>query len=110
MLSEGRIQPTQETEESYGMSLYELHHLLFDVRRYSEVQEEYLHDRESVYPRYTLHEDELTALRTDDIYRLHKLGVNSYLLAPYAQALGFQLLELGDLLRAGAEAERQHQS
>lgn len=89
------------------MSLYELHHILFDIRSDPEVKEEYLRDRESVYSRYTLREDELAALRADDIYRLHKLEVNSFLLAPYAQLLGFPLMELGDILRAGAEAEQQ---
>jgi hypothetical protein len=92
------------------MSLYELHHLLFDLRRYPEVKEEYGHDREAVYQRYTLSDDELAALRTDDIYRLHKLGVNAYLLASYTQMLGFELIELGDILRAGAEVERQRQA
>jgi hypothetical protein len=92
------------------MSLYELHHLLFDLRSYPEVKEEYGQDREAVYQRYTLSDDELAALRTDDIYRLHRLGVNAYLLAPYAQILGFELMELGDILRADAEAERQRQA
>ena len=91
------------------MGLFELHQLLFDLRNHPDVQTTYRRNRETVYKRYRLREDELTALRTDDIYRLHKLGVATYLLAPYAEFLGFPLLDLADILRAGADAER-HES
>jgi hypothetical protein len=92
------------------MGLYDLHRLLFDVRSKASIKETYLSDPEHVFQRYALTEEELTALRSKDIYRLHKLGVSTYLLAPFACTLGVQLPEFGNILRAGAEAERQQQS
>lgn len=89
------------------MSLYELHRLIFDVNNRAEFKASYQQDREAVYQNYTLDEDELTALRTDDIYRLHKFGVNTFLLAPYALSLGHPLSDYGEILRAGSEAEQQ---
>ena len=91
------------------MGLFALHQLLFDLRSHPDVHIEYRRDRETVYERYSLSEDELAPLRTDDIYRLHKLGVATYLLASYAEFLGFPLQELADILRAGADAEH-HES
>jgi hypothetical protein len=49
-------------------------------------------------------------LRTKDIYRLHKLGVGVYLLAPFAHLLGFPLMQLDLILRAGAAAEQEWES
>ena len=92
------------------MGLYELHKLLFDLNSHADVKAEYENDRETVYSRYNLTEDELAALRANDIYRLHKFGVNSFLLAPYAQSLGHALADFGEILRAGTEAERQQSS
>ena len=91
------------------MGLFALHQPLFDLRSRPDVQVEYRRDRETVYARYSLSQDELTALRTDNIYRLHKLGVATYLLASYAEFLCFPLQELADILRAGADAEH-HES
>lgn len=91
------------------MSLYELHKLMFDIRHNDTVKTAFQSDPEAVYGRYALHAEELAALRAKDVYRLHKLGANPYLLAPFAQLLGFELMELGDLLRASAAAERPHQ-
>ena len=92
------------------MSLYELHRLIFDVNNRAELKARYQQDREAVYQNYTLDEEELTALRTDNIYQLHKFGVNTFLLAPYALSLGHLLSDYGELLRAGAEAERQQKA
>ncbi len=92
------------------MSLYDLHRLLFDVNNRPEVKEAYQNDREAVYSNYTLDENELAALRADDIYGLHKFGINTILLAPYALSLGHPLIDFGELLRAGAEAEQKPSS
>ena len=92
------------------MGVYDLHRLLFDVCSKASVKEAYLSDPEHVFQRYALTEEELSALRAKNIYRLHKLGASTYLLAPFARMLGVQLMEFGDLLRAGAEAERQQPS
>jgi hypothetical protein len=92
------------------MSLYDLHKLLFDVHSDPKVRDIFLSDPETLFSRYTLSEDELAALRAKDIYRLYKRGVNVYLLALFLQLLGFPLAELSNILRAGAEAERQQQS
>ena len=87
------------------MSIYALHQLLFDLRSHADLKTAYEQDRESVYTRYALDDDELTALRSNDIYRLNQLGVNAFLLAPYAESLGIALADFGEVLRAGAEAE-----
>jgi hypothetical protein len=92
------------------MGLYALHKFMFDVYSNAAVKQEFLTDPEAVYRRYALSQEELEALRNKDIYRLYKLGVNAYLLAPFAQLLGFQLAEFGNLLRAGAQAEQQQRS
>jgi hypothetical protein len=89
------------------MGLYDLHKLLFDVHNKATVKETFLADPEAVYRHYTLSEEELAALRTKDIYRLHRLGVSAYLLAPFAHLLGFPLMGLDNILRAGAAAEYQ---
>ena len=89
------------------MGIYALHKLLFDLRRNTTVKEAFLADPEAVYSRYALNTDELAALRSKDLYRLHKWGVSAYLLASFAQFLGFPLREFSNILRAGARAEQQ---
>jgi hypothetical protein len=91
------------------MGVYNLHNFMFDVYTKAAIKEAFFANPEVVYQCYTLTEEELMALRSKDIYRLHKLGVNAYLLAPFAQLLGFQLTDLGDILRCGAEAERRQE-
>lgn len=96
------------TLEMHGnMGIYHLHRLLFDIHSDSDLQKLYQHDRESVYQHYCLSEGELAALRSDNFYRLSRLGVGTFLLGPYAELLGHSLAELSDLLRAGADAERR---
>ena len=92
------------------MGVYDLHRLLYEVHSKPAVKEAYLADPEEVFQRYTLTEEELAALRKKDFYRLLKLGGNAYLLAPFARLLGYTLTEFGQLLRAGAETERQQRS
>jgi Aromatic-ring-opening dioxygenase LigAB, LigA subunit len=92
------------------MGLYELHKLLFDVRHKPAVQEAFLANPAAVSGHYTLSEAELAALRTQDIYRLHKLGVGAYRLAPFAHLLGFPLMQLDLMLRAGAAAAQEWES
>jgi hypothetical protein len=82
---------------------------MFDVYTKAAIKQAFFDNPEVVYQFYTLTEEELMALRSRDIYRLHKLGVNAYLLAPFAQLLGFPMADLGDVLRSGAEAERRQE-
>lgn len=92
------------------MGIYSLHKLLFDIRSRATARETFLTDPEALYQHYALSEAELAALRAKDIYRLHKMGVAAYLLAPFAQMLGIPLTELANVLRAGAAAERPRPS
>ncbi len=88
-------------KEHGGMSLYELHRLMSDLIIKPELKEMFKRDREAIYQRYALETPELAALRDQNIYRLQKMGVNAYLLAPYAQLLGHALADFAELLRAG---------
>ncbi len=91
------------------MGLYDLHKFMFDMHTNAAVRQTFLADAEAVYRRYHLSQEELTALRERDLYRLSKMGASVFLLAPFAQLLGYPLKELSELLRAGADAERQQQ-
>ena len=92
------------------MGLYDLHKFMFDVRHRPSLKEAFLANPETVYRHYPFTDKELVALRSKDIYRLHKFGVSSYLLALFAQLIGFPLRDFADILRAGAKAEQQQPS
>ena len=88
------------------MGIYALHKLLFDLRYRAGVKSAFLSDPETVYQNYQLSDTELAALRRKDIYQLLKLGVSSYLLASFAELLGYTLIDFRELVAAGWKSEQ----
>lgn len=88
------------------MGIYALHKLLFDLRSRSSVKTAFMTDPEAVYQNYQLTETELSALRRKDIYQLLKFGVSTYLLASFAQLLGYSLTDFRELVAAGWQSEQ----
>lgn len=88
------------------MGIYALHKLLFDLRSRSSVKTAFMSDPEAVYQNYQLTDAELSALRRKDIYQLLKLGVSAYLLASFAELIGYNLADFRELVAAGWRSER----
>jgi hypothetical protein len=72
------------------MSLYYVQKLLFELNREPSLVEKYQSDRDSVLEGYTLNEEELEALRSDDVGKLYILGVNGQILMHYAAMCGYE--------------------
>lgn len=66
------------------MSLYMLQKLLYELNRDPRLQQEFTADRDAVLSRYRLTDEEVDAVRTDDIGILYILGVNGQLLLQFA--------------------------
>ncbi len=66
------------------MSLYMVQKLLYELNRDPRVQEEFAADREGVLSRYRLTDEEVDALRADDVGKLYVLGVNGQILMHFA--------------------------
>jgi hypothetical protein len=88
------------------MSIYALHKLLFDLRSRSSIKIAFMNDPEAVYQNYQLTDAELSALRRKDIYQLLKLGVSTYLLASFAELIGYNLADFRELVAAGWKSEQ----
>jgi hypothetical protein len=88
------------------MGIYALHRLLFDLRSHLAVKTEFMTDAEAVYKDYELTDSELAALRQKDIYQLLKLGVSTYLVASFAELLGYSLANFRELVAAGWKSEQ----
>ncbi len=88
------------------MGIYALHKLISDVISQASVKSAFMADPEAVYQNYQLTDLELSALRRKDIYQLLKFGVSSYLLAIFAELLGYKLIDFRELLEAGSKSER----
>lgn len=88
------------------MGIYALHKLLFDLRSRSSVKAAFMSDPEAVYQNYQLNDAELSALRRKDIYQLLKLGVSTYLLASFAELIGYNLADFRELVATGLKSER----
>lgn len=66
------------------MTLYRLQKLLYELNRDPRVQDAFLADREAVLAGYRLGEEEVDAIRRDDIGKLYILGVNGQILMHFA--------------------------
>ena len=60
--------------------MYELHKLLWDIRRDAATKERYLTDPDAVLDDYRLEGDLRRSMRTLDFKSLYERGVNPYLL------------------------------
>jgi hypothetical protein len=71
------------------MTLYRLQKLLYELNRDPHVQEAFLSARERLLSEYRLTDEEVLAIRTDDIGKLYILGVNGQILMHFAAWRGF---------------------
>lgn len=85
------------------MSLYCLQKLLYNLNRDPHVQGRYRADREAVLAEYELDEEELEALRSDDIGKLYVLGVNGQLLMHLSALIGQPWAEYIAAMREGVQ-------
>jgi len=87
------------------MSLYALQKLLYELNRDPAVQAAFAAGRDSVLARYRLSDEEIQALRSDDIGKLYILGVNGQILMHFAAWRG---LEWDDYIQAMKDALAEH--
>lgn len=80
------------------MSVYQLNKLCYDLKR-PENREAFRQDPESYCRRYSLDEDEQSALRSQDYAWLFDHGVNIYVLVVHAGLHGLRLPELMQLMK-----------
>lgn len=66
-----------------------LQKLMYELNRNPRAQQEFVADREAVLSRYRLNDEELEAIRSDDIGKLYILGVNGQILLQYAVWRGY---------------------
>jgi hypothetical protein len=85
------------------MSLFCLQKLLYNLNRDPLVQDRYRADREAVLAGYELDEEELEALRSDDIGKLYVLGVNGQLLMHLSALIGQPWAEYIAAMREGVQ-------
>lgn len=71
-----------------SMSLYSLQKLLYQLNRDEELQAAFQTDREAVIAKYTLTDEELKAVREEDVGMLYILGVNGQILMHFAAMCG----------------------
>ncbi|GCD91190.1 hypothetical protein [Nocardioides sp. LS1] len=60
--------------------MYELHQLLWDIRRHPEVKKRYLADADDVLDEYGIHGDFRGWMSALDFRSMYKHGINPYLL------------------------------
>ncbi len=87
------------------MSLYYLQKVLYELNRDAGVQQQYLDDVESLLGKYTLTEEERTALKKPDIGLLYVLGVNGQILMHFA---AFHKIEWDDYLQSMRDGVTEH--
>ena len=83
------------------MSLYMLQKLIYELNRDPQVQAAFTADREAVLARYRLNDEELDALRHDDIGKLYILGVNGQILMHFAAWRGLSWDEYIQAMKDG---------
>ena len=83
------------------MSLYQLQKLLFELNRNPRTRSRFEGDREAVLSEYELSEEEVNAIRTDDVGLLYVLGVNGQILMHYAAMCGHEWHEYLEAMREG---------
>lgn len=66
------------------MTLYTLQKLFYELNRDPRVQDAFTADREGLLSSYRLSDEELEAVRNDDIGTLYILGVNGQILMHFA--------------------------
>jgi len=81
------------------MSLYYVQKLLYELNRDPALKDRYNADRDSVLAGYTLNEEELAALKEDDVGKLYILGVNGQILMHYAAMCGLEWPEYIQTMR-----------
>lgn len=72
------------------MSLYYVQKMLYELNRDPVLKDKYNADRDSVLANYALNDEELAALRNDDVGMLYILGVNGQILMHYAAMCGYE--------------------
>ncbi|MED5261324.1 MAG: aromatic ring-opening dioxygenase subunit LigA [Myxococcota bacterium] len=85
------------------MSLYQLQKLLYQLNRDPHIRGRFETDREGVLADYELDEEELSAIRGDDVGLLYILGVNGQILMHYAAMCGYEWQEYLQAMRDGLE-------
>ena len=83
------------------MSLYQLQKLLYELNRNPRIRSRFETDREAVLREYELSDEELSAIRTDDVGLLYVLGVNGQILMHYAAMCGHEWHEYREAMRDG---------
>jgi len=87
------------------MSLYYVQKLLYELNRDPALKDQYLADRDIVLANYSLNDEELVALKSDDIGLLYILGVNGQILMHYAAMCGY---EWPDYIQSMRDALDEH--
>jgi hypothetical protein len=87
------------------MTLYALQKLLYELNRDPQVQDAFTDDREAVLSRYRLSDEEVEAMRDDDIGKLYILGVNGQILMHFAAWRG---LSWDEYIQAMKDALAKH--
>ena len=87
------------------MSLYALQKLLYELNREPQVQQAFTADRDSLLARYRLSDEEVEAIRKDDIGKLYILGVNGQILMHFAAWRG---LAWDEYIQAMKDALAEH--
>jgi hypothetical protein len=87
------------------MTLYALQKVLYELNRDPQVQDAFADDREAVLSRYRLSDEEVEAMRDDDIGKLYILGVNGQILMHFAAWRG---LSWDEYIQAMKDALAKH--
>lgn len=87
------------------MSLYYLQKVLYDLNRDPQVQQQYQQSPDALLGKYTLTDEEQTALLEPDIGLLYVLGVNGQILMHFA---AFHQIEWDDYLQQMRDGIKQH--
>lgn len=87
------------------MTLYTLQKLFYELNRDPRVQDAFTADREGLLSSYRLSDEELEAVRNDDIGTLYILGVNGQILMHFAAWRG---LSWDEYIQAMKDALAKH--
>ena len=80
-----------------------LQKLLYELNRDIRVQEAFTADRDALLARYRLTEEEIEAIRADDVGKLYVLGVNGQILMHFAAWRGLQWDQYIQAMKDGLE-------
>jgi hypothetical protein len=87
------------------MTLYKLQKLFYELNRDPRVQEAFTADPDALLSSYGLSDEELEAVRNDDIGKLYILGVNGQILMHFAAWRG---LSWDEYIQAMKDALAEH--